>query len=212
MVACFSGLRSLRDRDLHQTCSRASSGLLRVCPRLSRDHTPRQRRNSIAPEFVLRLPQNSHLGITPPFRARHASERSLLVAHRRDGLAEPAPEKLPLQRYPLHRRRRHLAGVFLELEARPALGPRHRGHPKPCSPSLVLHLDSSTRHLAPRLRLARPLCHALRLLPLLERTPLCLALALRTLAARNHSDSAPHGWTLVRPHAKAPRRRRKSSW
>ena len=161
-------LRGLRGRHLGQARSRPASPGLRLRARFPRDHSGRQPGDSSALEHVLRLAENPHLGVVRPFRPRHPVERSLLVADRRNGLAEPAPEKLPLQRHPGYLRRAGLPAVLAKLEARDDLGARDRARPESGSASLVLHLDPAAGRLAARLRLVRFLDHALRLFPVLE--------------------------------------------
>ena len=103
----------------------------------------------------------------------------------RSNLAESAPANLPLLPNSGRVRDRGLVALRSQLESGNALGVGHRSLAEPGSASVVLRLDSADRGVARRLWLVRSLNHAFCLLLILGRTALRVALAFRTVAARD---------------------------
>src|SRR5476651_1082016 len=141
MAVRARGVRGVRHCHLDEAGSRPSALDLCLCAAPARRHTRDQRGNSVAPQFALRLSKSPDLGVVRPLRTRDALERSVLVADRRDGLAESASKKLSLQCDSDHLRRADLAFVLAQLEARNDLGAWDRADFESGAPSMVLHLD-----------------------------------------------------------------------
>ena len=119
----------------------------------------------------------------------------------------PHQKKLSLQRHHCCRSAGCFDFLHPELEARIALGDGHGADSESGAASVVLHLDFTVGGVAPSRRMAGPFGYDFCILSFLERTALCLALALGTLAARIHPHSAAGRWSAFAP---APSSRAKS--
>ena len=153
------------------------------------------------------FPRCPDLGVAGSLYLYRAFERHLLVDRRGHLLAQSAPKKLPLQRHHCCRSASCFDFLHPELEARIALGDGHGADSESGVASVVLHLDFTVGGVAPSRRMAGPFGYDFCLLSFLERTPLCLALAFGTLAARIHPHSAAGRCSAFAP---APSSRAKS--